>query len=229
MGRLTLPKQRAQETRERIIHAAELVFARHGYGESTVQDIADEAQISMGALYHHFASKEELFRAILEEHVRRDVMDYQPQPASSGREAIEHFVAYMIEHLRRDPELNGLQMELWAQAMREDWAREACAASFRTFRELIARLLAIAQQAGVARTGLDVESSATLVEAIFLGMAIQWAVAPNEDDLDRIAATWSDMLERFIQTEAGGDVGALETGVTQLFEELREGDAPKSD
>ncbi|MEX0786182.1 MAG: TetR family transcriptional regulator [Dehalococcoidia bacterium] len=224
MGRLTLPKQRAQETRERIIHAAELVFARHGYGESTVQDIADEAAISMGALYHHFASKEELFRAILEEHVRRDVMEYEPRPASSSREAIEYFVAYQIDHLRQHPELRGLQMELWAQAMREDWAREACANSFRTFRELISSLIGIAQEASVARRDLDIEASATLIEAIFLGMAIQWAVAPDEGDLESIARTWSDMLERFIQTDDRGDVEALETGVTQLFEELREGD-----
>jgi AcrR family transcriptional regulator len=221
MARVTLPQQRAKETRERIIDCAARVFARRGYGQATVQDIADEADISMGALYHHFASKEELFRAIVEDHVRRDVLDYQPQPASSTRDAIERFVAFMIEHLRDEPEYRGLAMELWAQGAREEWARETCAESFRTFRGLLARLLTIAQEAGIARRDLDIESSTTLLEAMFLGMEAQWSVEPELGDLERLATTWADLLERFIRTESEGDVNALDAGVTRMFEELR--------
>jgi AcrR family transcriptional regulator len=224
MGRLTLPQRRALETRERIIEAAGRVFARRGYGQASVQDIADEAEISMGALYHHFSSKEELFRAIVEDHMRREVMEYEPQPAASVREAIEHFVAYQIEHLRREPELSGLSMELWAQAAREEWARAVSAGSFRVFRELLARLIGIAQQAGAARRDLDVEASAMLLEALFLGLDIQRTVDPAAVDLDALAGTWADLIERFIQTDGEGDVGALEQGVSTLFDELRQDD-----
>jgi AcrR family transcriptional regulator len=221
MVRVTLPQQRAKETRERIIDYAARVFARRGYGQATVQDIADEAGISMGALYHHFPSKEELFRAIIEDHVRREVLEYEPQAASSSRDAIERFVKFMIEHLRDEPEYRGLAMELWAQGSREEWAREVCVESFRTFRGLLGRLLTVAQDAGIARRDLDIESATTLLEAMFLGMEAQWSVEPDLGNLDKLAATWADLLERFIQTDAEGDVSVLDAGVTRMFDELR--------
>jgi AcrR family transcriptional regulator len=224
MTRVTLPEQRAIETRERIIEAAARIFARRGYGDATVQDIAGEAEISMGALYHHFASKEELFRAIVDEHIKREVLEYQPQQASSVREAIEHFVAFQADHLRRDPEFRSLSMELWAQAAREPWAQAACAASFRTFRDLLARLLTIAQEAGVARGDLDIESAAVLLEALFAGLQVQWAVDPDAVDFDRVARTWADLIERFVRADTDGDVGVLGDGVSQMFQQLREGD-----
>jgi AcrR family transcriptional regulator len=219
--RLTLPQQRAIETRGRILDAAARVFARRGFGQATVQDIADEAEISMGALYHHFAGKEELFRALAEDHVRRDVMEYEPQPAASFREALQHFVAHMIGHLQQKHDI-ALNMELWAQATREEWAREVIAEEFRTFRGLLERMLRIAQEAGVARRDLDVQASCVLVEALFAGTAVQWAVDPKAIDLKSLEKTWVDLLERFVQTDGGGDVAALEGRVQEMIDDLRD-------
>ena len=53
-------KQRAQ-TRERILEAAELVFADNGYHEALVDDIGKRTSMSKGGLYFHFPSKEDLF------------------------------------------------------------------------------------------------------------------------------------------------------------------------
>ncbi len=69
--RLTLPQQRARETRQRILDAAFRVFARQGLGQASIDDIAREASISKGALYHHFPGKQELFYALLRDRVRR--------------------------------------------------------------------------------------------------------------------------------------------------------------
>lgn len=222
MARTTLPQRRAIETRGRIIDAAAHVFSRRGYGQATVQDIADEAEISMGALYHHFSSKEELFRAIMDEHIRRDMLDYEPRPSASSREAIEHFVEFQLEHMAKEPELRGLSMELWAQAGREEWARTAAADAFRVFRDVMARLLTIAQEAGVARRDLDVPSAALLLEALFVGVQVQRAVEPDEGDVPLLVKTWADLLERFVRADTEGDIATLDQGVNQLFQELRE-------
>jgi len=48
------------ETRERIERAALKHFVEQGIAETSIRDIADEAHISLGAMYNHFASKEEL-------------------------------------------------------------------------------------------------------------------------------------------------------------------------
>jgi TetR/AcrR family fatty acid metabolism transcriptional regulator len=53
-------------TRVKILRAAETVFAKKGYYESLVEEIAQASQTSKGAIYFHFPSKEELFSALME-------------------------------------------------------------------------------------------------------------------------------------------------------------------
>src|SRR5467141_3873481 len=51
---------RTADTRERIERAALKHFVEQGIAETSIRDIADEARISLGAMYNHFDSKEEL-------------------------------------------------------------------------------------------------------------------------------------------------------------------------
>lgn len=53
-------------TRERILEAAELVFAENGYHEALVDEIGKRTSISKGGLYFHFPSKERLFFAVMD-------------------------------------------------------------------------------------------------------------------------------------------------------------------
>lgn len=53
-------------SKEIIIDAAEKLFSNKGYYQTSMQDIADEAQVAKGTLYYHFKSKEELFIKLLE-------------------------------------------------------------------------------------------------------------------------------------------------------------------
>jgi AcrR family transcriptional regulator len=57
----------AQTTpQDRILDAAMLVFRRHGFRRSSIEQAAEAAGLTRQALYHHFSSKEALFRAVLE-------------------------------------------------------------------------------------------------------------------------------------------------------------------
>src|SRR6476646_9319168 len=52
--------------RDRILDAAMLVFRRHGFRRSSIEETAEAAGLTRQALYHHFKSKEALFRAVIE-------------------------------------------------------------------------------------------------------------------------------------------------------------------
>jgi AcrR family transcriptional regulator len=58
--------QAKQPPQDRILDAAMRVFRRHGFRRSSIEQAAEEASLTRQALYHHFASKEALFRAVLE-------------------------------------------------------------------------------------------------------------------------------------------------------------------
>ena len=66
--RLTQGEKRAQ-TRDRILDAATVVFAREGFHMASLEEIAEAAGYSKGALYYNFSDKAELFLALLEERV----------------------------------------------------------------------------------------------------------------------------------------------------------------
>lgn len=57
---------RAEQTRTTIITAAADLFDRHGYECTSLSDIVEHARVTKGALYFHFAAKEDLARAIME-------------------------------------------------------------------------------------------------------------------------------------------------------------------
>ncbi|HEX3708051.1 MAG TPA: helix-turn-helix domain-containing protein [Mycobacteriales bacterium] len=62
------------ETRVALVAAARELFGRQGYAATSTEDIVEHAGVTKGALYHHFADKESLFRAVFEQ-VQREVSD----------------------------------------------------------------------------------------------------------------------------------------------------------
>ena len=63
-----MPRHRFTDTRDRIERAAIRLFVEKGVAETTVRDIARAVDISEGALYRHFASKDELVWQVFERH-----------------------------------------------------------------------------------------------------------------------------------------------------------------
>lgn len=58
--------ERRQQRREEILRVATKLFARHGFADTDVQVIADRLHVGKGTVYRHFASKEELFLAVVD-------------------------------------------------------------------------------------------------------------------------------------------------------------------
>jgi TetR/AcrR family transcriptional regulator, fatty acid metabolism regulator protein len=97
----------SEEKRRLILDAAVRVFARKGYHSSRVGDIAAEAGVAHGLLYHYFASKEQLLEtvfheswsALLEAFARVAESD-EPAP-----EQLRQVAAILLRSWRRDPDL----------------------------------------------------------------------------------------------------------------------------
>jgi TetR/AcrR family transcriptional regulator, acrAB operon repressor len=62
-----LRQARSEQSRRQVLDAALQLFSHRGYRATTVREIADEADVSTGNLYHHFPDKEAIFRTLIDE------------------------------------------------------------------------------------------------------------------------------------------------------------------
>jgi AcrR family transcriptional regulator len=207
---LTLPQQRKEETRARILEAAYRVFARRGYEAATVEEITVECGIAKGALYSHFASKEELFRTILVEHVRRRVAETAArlEPGLPLRESIVRIIEASWATCRTDPIWSPLFMEFWALASRNEWGREAVATLFDHCSAALGRFLSGAKRAGLVRSDLDVRRAARLMLAVNDGLVLQWQTQPDKVDPEEFVGPMADMITAYLTAESQGRSGA---------------------
>jgi AcrR family transcriptional regulator len=101
------PERATVDKRRTILDAAVRVFARQGFHTCRVSDIADEAGVAYGLVYHYFHSKEEILDTLFLE--RWDVMLAAIADADAsqrtGREKLYAIAAFIIDSYRHDPDL----------------------------------------------------------------------------------------------------------------------------
>ncbi len=120
---LKKPEIRKQE----IIQGALTVFLRKGFEKSTIADIAQELQISQGLCYRYFASKEEIYDAVIDTcaaHIVEENLRSRPREQSVRQwvDAIPAMLSGMAAAERDDPQLYSLLHSLRNQRMH----RELC-------------------------------------------------------------------------------------------------------
>jgi len=107
VGRLRA--EHAEATRRAVLAAARSLFGRNGYAQTSVDEIADAARVTKGAVYHHFANKQALFRAVYAQ-TGADAQDRVIQAgglgAGAGAQPVDQIAAMMSAYLDAslDPE-----------------------------------------------------------------------------------------------------------------------------
>lgn len=100
---------RAELMRERILEAAEVVFAKHGLNGTRVREIADAVGVNIATLYVYFPGKQELYEAVLDRGVQPLVglmADFTAKPR--GIDEAGEFLSAVMKHLASRPELSRL-------------------------------------------------------------------------------------------------------------------------
>lgn len=102
--------ERAERTRERIRNAAGHCFAEHGFARTTIDHIAQRAQVSKATVYVHFSGKEELLRQVLEATLAdwRETIWSLVRERDDTRDAIAALMRSSIAYARSHPVLRTL-------------------------------------------------------------------------------------------------------------------------
>jgi len=143
------------DKRARILEAAILVFARHGYHGARVSDIAREAGIAYGLVYHYFRNKEEILASVFEERWSGflAVVEVIASGPRTSTEKLEAIAAIILNAFRVKPDwVKVLVLEIQRSSRFSD--PERIRAVGRLF-EQVARILRAGQEAGELRRDVD--------------------------------------------------------------------------
>ncbi|MFC5334915.1 TetR/AcrR family transcriptional regulator [Mycobacterium branderi] len=112
--------EQQQQTRERIIDAAERLFVDEGFHAVSVDRVAGEAGYTKGAVYSNFASKEDLFFAVYERRATRGIAEVEAQLAAAGgaSQGMDAVIDRVLRRRGRDDGWLAVFFEFWAHAVR---------------------------------------------------------------------------------------------------------------
>lgn len=167
--------RRSAENRERLFRAALQEFARKGYGETTVEDITEAADLGKGTFFNYFPSKEHILMAFGEMQIGKleAFVSGVPGTQQSMPEILHALVKRMTEEPIRNPEIVRalLQANLTSAAVRGEMAR-----LHERNRELLARLIRHGQQSGEVRSDLAPEDIAQAWRQMIFGTLLFWSL-----------------------------------------------------
>lgn len=188
----TPQRERRARTRAAVLRAAGRVFAERGFHAATLDDVAGEAGVSKGALYHYFPSKQELFLALLNEHLAAGLDDADAMIAERGPEPEQIGLAAegFLRRVGHDPRWLPLLLEFLAYGSRDEQARAGVIAHFlRPARERVATTVRQVAPDGLDRAAVSADELGVAVAALVNGLAIERAFDPPavpEDLLSRL-------------------------------------------
>jgi AcrR family transcriptional regulator len=181
MAQVLTRRERQHQTRRRLLDAATRVFARRGYQQATLEEIAKEAGFTIGAVYSNFSGKEELFLALADKEVEqrvaeiRAVADAAERGDQPGVEAAEQFRRF----LDNDPDWPLLFYEFWSFGVRNPKTREEFAKRRQAVRDALAETLErVAAQLGF-QLRFPAPALATAISATLNGLAFERAADPD--------------------------------------------------
>ena len=180
--------------RELILRAATRVFARNGYFNSKVADIARAADVADGTVYLYFKSKEEILHSIFDRGVEEAIADARQQIAdlTDPREKLRRVARLHLERLGADRDLAVVfQVELRGSTK---FMEEFSAAGFAEYLDLLRKCFEEGQRSGVFRKQLNAKVMAKILFGALDEMATNWIISKRSYKLEPMADVVMDVF-----------------------------------
>jgi AcrR family transcriptional regulator len=189
---------RSEETRARIVQSALKLFADKGYDATGVAEICALSEVSKGALYHHFPSKQSIFLELLKEWL--EGLDKEMGRAMRASPSVPDGLLAMAAEMKgvfaaADGRLP-LFLEFWQQARRDPAVWKELIAPYRRYRDFFAHIIQTGIDEGSLRR-VDAQSAGHALVALAVGVVVQGVLDPG-------GAKWDLVMHDALQLLIGG-------------------------
>ncbi|HEV2593458.1 MAG TPA: TetR/AcrR family transcriptional regulator [Gaiellaceae bacterium] len=162
-------QRRSQETRERILDAAIACFGERGFEATTMNAIAERADVARATVFNHFADKQALLTAYLDRRRARVVALVEAADHDSVQTLSEAFTLLAEENERSRTETRELV---------HAWLRTGGSANAESTERLLADLVAAGQKRGELAADIDPELTGRLLFDVYAGVIVRWTAEP---------------------------------------------------
>jgi AcrR family transcriptional regulator len=177
--------ERQAQTRTELVDAAERLFASQGFHATSLDQVADAAGYTKGAVYSNFVSKEDLFLAVYERRVERYLPEVRRTLAEAA-EARDALIALTAAHSeRREREPDGwlcVFLEFWTHVLRHREHRERFAAIHRRYVDAFAEGVERWAAERGAELPLDAHRLTTALTVMATGLGLERLTQPEAID-----------------------------------------------
>ncbi|MGV0853261.1 ScbR family autoregulator-binding transcription factor [Mycolicibacterium phlei] len=190
---------RSEATRRRIIAAAVALFNDVGYPATGLGDIIERAEMTKGALYYHFDSKEALATAIIQEGTNKLIGAFAPDSSAPALERVIHGSFQVADLLNNDD-----VARCGGHLLRVIGDFNAVAAqTYNGWLEMFSAGVAEAAEEGDIRPDVDLRAVGETVVCVMLGMEVlSTAMSSRSDVLERLARVWQVLLPAIVVEES---------------------------
>jgi AcrR family transcriptional regulator len=176
--------EKQARTRAELIATAAKVFGRRGYNGASVEEIAEEAGYSHGAVYSNFEGKGDLFLAVFEDYMAERVGELSAtQMALSPDAPLEARARALadqwMDRLARDRESVLLHMEFIANGDRDPELARRFGTRSSAMREAVSRYISQYQEEAGVELALPADDLALVLRALGIGLAVESLVSPD--------------------------------------------------
>lgn len=197
---MTMAAAKKSETRQRIIEAAYRLIAKYGYDKASVSKICDEVGITKPSVYYYFASKEDIFLAILDDMYASRNYDEQFRDVASISEFKSQLFALghsIISGFHDDQERHNVLAEIDLQSTRIPALANLKASLDGEMIESFDSILKKGKEIGVFGEHFDTSVAAQTLFILSAGMS---QTVSNREEIDE-DAVWDWTIERLLPTE----------------------------
>jgi TetR/AcrR family fatty acid metabolism transcriptional regulator len=196
----------AQEDKRRLLlQAAVRVFARKGYHASRISDIAEEAGVAYGLLYHYFDSKEEVLRKVFRETWRALIATIKSVEEGDDppREQLRKVAEILLRSWRREPDLVRVLVLEVTRSGHLAGEMDEIVASFAAIQEIVER----GQADGTIRGDIDPRLASYVFYGAIDELLTGWVLGrlpDSDDDLARAERTVVEIVAGGLAPEHAG-------------------------
>jgi AcrR family transcriptional regulator len=176
--------QKQARTRAELLATAAKVFARRGYDGASVEEIAEQAGYSHGAVYSNFEGKADLFLAVFEEYMAERAQELAATQVAVAEDAplearARALADQWMERFAKDRESFVLHMEFIAHADRDPELAGRFGSRSAALREAISRYIVQYQEEAGIELALPPDDLALVLRALGIGLAVEALVSPE--------------------------------------------------